>query len=392
MSEDYQSALRTAILDEHKLIRATFSGVQHKQSMTWVKLVIRPVLIKQVRHWQFSWFDARQNFVKNYGRDQVATALDDAFALPFANVHIQTTEETLQLRISKKGKPLLSRHAQAESIQPDLNHDRQKQTLINLQDSAPYLQAVGIMTQDGKIRADMRSKYTQIREFLRLLDESGAFADGQDRPLAVVDAGCGNAYLTFAMYHYLRYERGWNVEMIGIDHNQRLIANHADKVTALGWDQLRFEACRIEDYSPEPPPEVVIALHACDTATDDAIALGIRAQSRVIVVAPCCHHHLQAQLNAGDHPAPFDEVLRYGLMLQRTGDILTDSFRALLLRIAGYRVEMVEFVGTEHTPKNLMLRAIKTHKAGDARLIEEYEQLKAFWRVTPYLETLIKVE
>lgn len=392
---NFIATLKAALLNPDTLIRATFSGVQRGQTMAWVRLVIRPVLLKGNRHLQFSWFDARQNITKNYADDAIAPALDEALALPFANFLVQTSEGDLQVQITKKGKPIIHRHAPKRPAPQsyDLAHDRAKNLLLQPQDAAPFLQAVGIMTQDGKIKAAMQSKYTQINEFLRLLDETGAFATPPESPLQVVDCGCGNAYLTFAMYHYLTALRGISCEMTGIDTNQRLLDNHAEKVAALGWDHLHFAAMPIEAYRPQIAPDVVLALHACDTATDDAIAQGIRWNSRVIVAVPCCHHHLQAQLSEQAAPAPFAEMMGYGLVKQRMGDLLTDSFRALLLRLHGYRVDVVEFVGTEHTPKNVMLRAVKTQditpQTADPQLRAEYDALKALWQVTPYLEGLL---
>ncbi|HEX2618607.1 MAG TPA: SAM-dependent methyltransferase [Phototrophicaceae bacterium] len=403
MTDQYVDLLKTRILDEATFVRATFSGTRRGAvDNPWQKLLIRPVLIKNRRHLQFSWYDQRQNFVKNYAGDEITAQLDEALMLPFANYTVQTTNGDVQVQINKKGKALVHQHAPQQPTppaQPDLAHDREKNTLLNPETASAFLQAVGIMTQDGKIRANMQSKYVQINEFLRLLDETGEFrgefrgesGNQTDHPLRVLDFGCGNAYLTFALYHYLTITCERECHITGIDTNQRLLDNHAVKVQALGWGwgQLDFQAKRIEDYVPDAPPDVVIALHACDTATDDALAQGIRWNSSVIVVVPCCHHNLQAQLNHQPAPAPFKEMMRYGLMHERMGDLLTDTFRALLLRIAGYKVDVVELVGTEHTPKNMMLRAVKTGKANDPDLIAEYEALKNFWNVTPYLEGLL---
>lgn len=382
--EDHRQLLKTAILDEATFARATFSGREHGQTQPWLRLVIRPVMLKNRHHLQFSWFNDKQNFVKNYTGDEAAQQLDAALNLPFANFTVQTTEGDLQVQISKKGKVLLHRHPnQASAIA--LTHDREKNLLLNAESAAPFLKAVDIMTADGKIRASMQSKFRQINEFLRLLEDTGAFEDTQ-KPLHIVDFGCGNAYLTFATYYYFTQVRGIDCHLTGIDTNRQLLEAHARKIEALGWQNLRFEVTRIEDYVPPVKPDVVIALHACDTATDDALAQGIQWGSRVIVAVPCCHHHLQSQLSKQEIPAPFKEMMRSGLIYERMGDLLTDSFRAMLLRMAGYRVDVVQFVDTEHTPKNLMLRAVYTGKTMDA---QEYEDLKSLWQVTPYLETRI---
>jgi hypothetical protein len=389
---EYTPLLKDALLDADRFVQAAFSGTQRGHDSRWNKLTIRPVMLKDGRHLQFSWFDAKQNFVYNYTGESLTEAVDEALALPFASFSVQTTEGDLNVQITKKGKAILHRHKTQQSREVDLTHDRQKQTVLREGQPEPFLEAVGIMTSDGKIRAGMHSKFTQINEFLRLLDETSLFdsLDEQSEPLRVVDCGCGNAYLTFATYHYLTQVKSLPVQMVGIDTNAKLIDANNRRAADLGWgDGLTFVASPIDAYQPEIAPDVVIALHACDTATDDALALGIRAQSRMIVAAPCCHHDLQAQLEQGDTPQPFGEVLRYGLFHQRMGDMLTDSLRALILRREGYKVDVIDFVGTEHTPKNLMLRAVRTSAANDPRLEQEYDALKSYWGVTPYLEKLV---
>lgn len=392
MGNEYTPLLKSAVLDDERFVQATFSGTQRGYDSRWQRLTIRPVMLKEGRHLQFSWYDAKQNFVYNYAGDALSDALDEALALPFASFSVQTTDGDLNVQITKKGKAILHRHKPTTPLDVDLTHDRRKRRLLREGQPEPFLEAVGIMSADGKIRAGMHSKFTQINEFLRLLDETGVFdsLDEQAGPLRVVDCGCGSAYLTFAAYYYATQVKGLTVQMVGIDTNTKLIDANNRRAADLGWgDGLTFVTTPIERYQSETPPDVVIALHACDTATDDALALGIRSQSRLIVAAPCCHHHLQAQLEQGDTPQPFGEVLRYGLFHQRMGDLLTDSLRALILRRAGYRVDVIDFVGTEHTPKNLMLRAVRTGAASDARLEQEYDALKSYWGVRPYLEALL---
>ncbi len=392
MSNEYTPLLKAAVLDDERFVQATFSGTQRGHDSRWQRLTIRPVMLKDGRQLQFSWYDAKQNFVYNYAGDALPDALDEALMLPFASFSVQTTDGDLNVQITKKGKPILHRHKPTAPRDVDLTHDRQKRRLLREGQPQPFLEAVGIMSADGKIRAGMHSKFTQINEFLRLLDETGVFDSRgeQTGSLRVVDCGCGSAYLTFAAYYYATQVKGLAVQMIGLDTNTKLIDANNRRAADLGWgDGLIFVTTPIEDYQPQTAPDVVIALHACDTATDDALALGIRSQSRLIVAAPCCHHHLQAQLEQGDTPQPFGEVLRYGLFHQRMGDLLTDSLRALILRRAGYKVDVIDFVGTEHTPKNLMLRAVRTGAANDLRLEQEYDALKSYWGVTPYLEALL---
>jgi Methyltransferase domain len=245
------------------------------------------------------------------------------------------------------------------------------------------------MSEDGKIRADMQSKFRQINEFLKLVQQTGELEKFSTSPLHVVDCGCGNAYLTFAFFYYLDSVLHIPTHLTGIDVNGELLTRHAEKSLRLGWPHLTFQTTSIIDFQPVTPPDIVLALHACDTATDEALAQGMQWQSKLIISAPCCQHHMQKQLDHQPAPRPFGPVERHSILKERLGDILTDTFRAQILRIMGYSTDVVQFVSSDHTAKNLMIRAVKSLKAGDAKFVREYTDLKDFWKVTPYLEQLL---
>jgi SAM-dependent methyltransferase len=389
LTNDYQHQLYTAIINNPAFASATFSGTLHGQTNQWERVQIRPVLVKNVPHLQLSWFDVKRNITKNYEGDAAAQAIAEALALPFRNFHIVTQTERIQVNISKKGKPLLMRQSLDQPVAVDLAHDRAKHHPLPEGVNLPWLNRIGLTTGDGRVKSDMRRKFTQINEYLRLLDETGELTNFQQRPVRVVDFGCGNAYLTFATYYYLTEVLHIPAVITGVDIKADLVERHNANAQQLGWTGLHFEQGYIADYRTDQPVDIVVALHACDTATDDALAQGIRWNSKIIVCAPCCHHHLQAQLSERPIPAPFAPVLRYGLMHERIGDVLTDSFRALLLRMHSYHVDVVQFVPAEHTPKNLMIRAIKTRHVS-AEATAEYDQLKAYWDVTPYLADALR--
>ena len=249
-----------------------------------------------------------------------------------------------------------------------------------------------VRREDGRIKADHRSKFQQINAFLKILAEIDEIA-ALPEPVRMIDFGCGNAYLTFAAYHYLVNILGKQAQVVGVDGQEKLITRNQSRANELGWDGLTFAQGLIIDYEAVPPPDIVVALHACDTATDDTLAQGIRWQSQVIIVAPCCHHHLQVQLKERPSPPEFDAVMRYGLLHERLGDILTDAFRAAILRLHGYQVTALQFISPEHTPKNLLLRAVKKGDGASPELVEtavaEYTQLQQFWQVEPYLSQLL---
>ena len=388
---DYKGIIRDGVLDEGGFVRATFSGHLPGQTAPWVKVVIRPVLLRNERFLQFSFFDGRKDITKNYAGREAEQELEKLLVLPWRNFHIESTQGSVQVNISKKGTPIISerKHTRPESKEINLAHDREKKLILPANKPEPFLQAVGIMTQEGKIKSDMQSKFRQINEYLKLIDQTGILSQLGKSPVHVVDCGCGNAYLTFATYYYFTQVLGLETRMVGIDVQSELLAKHATNAEQLGWSGLAFRASSIIDYKPDAPPDVVLALHACDTATDEAIAQGVVWESRLIVTAPCCHHELQEQLSQQTCPTPFRPVARYGILNERLGDILTDTFRALILRILGYKTDVVQFVSTEHTAKNLMIRAVKSLKPGDRKYVEEFEELKAYWHVTPHLERLL---
>ena len=389
MEQDHKKQVQERILANESFVRAVFSGQQKDSSLQWVKVVVRPVEIKGVRNLQFSYFDAKKDITSNYLLAESTAPLDELLAFPFRNIFVENATGNLQVNISKKGKALVNEVKAASPAMPGLSHDRQKSRLLTAENAEPFLKAVGIMTQDGKIRADMQRKFKQINEFLRLLDETHSFSHFNGHPLHVVDFGCGNAYLTFAVYYYLHDILKLDAHVVGVDIKADLIERHQEKIKALGWGQLTFQTGRISDYRSEIVPDVVLALHACDTATDDALAQGIRWGSKLIVCAPCCQHELQQQMSQVPMPTALLPIFQHGILFERVGDILTDTFRATILRIMGYRTDVTQFVPIEHTAKNLMIRSVKTSPAGNARWMEEYRNLKEFWQVTPYLERLL---
>lgn len=394
MTESYQALLRGHILEAGQFIEAVFQGARRAAEIPWQRVTVRPVIIKGSRFLQFSYFDGRQETAENLREEQSAARLDHLLALPFNSIRTDTTTESLRVQFSKKGKPILHRERRgAETGIPlDLTHDRAKVTILSEDAPPPFLAAIGITTADGRIRAGRQRKFRQINEFLRLIEETGEAKRPEGRPLRVVDLGCGSAALTFAAYHYLNIHREIPTAMTGVDAKAFLMERHQATADELGWTGLRFQAGRIQEYETADAPDIVLALHACDTATDEALARAVRWRSRLILSAPCCHHHLQAQLSAGRPPDAFRPVLRHGILRERLGDVLTDAFRAHILRLLGYRAEVIEFISVEHTPKNLMIRAVNVQAPPLPALIAEYQALKAYWGIVPHLENLLSSE
>ena len=386
--ESYRQKVRERALDANTFVELTMKGPVRGPEVPWRKVTVRPVLIKGRRHLQFSMFDEKRDLSKNFEGEDAASRLDEVLAIPFSSISVRTTDSRLQVQVTKKGKVILHED-RGEGRVPDapvLAHDRAKNVPLPARGDDDFLSKTGIVNGDGEVRPHMRGKYTQINEFLQLLEHTGELERIESRPMRIIDCGCGSAYLTFAAYHYLNHVRGIPTAVTGIDSNRGLIEKCSRQRDELGYEAARFVASPIVGYEPEDRPDIVLALHACDTATDDALGQAVRWGARVILAVPCCHHDLNRQLkNAG----PLAPVMRHGILKQRMGDILTDSFRALILRLMGYRTDVIEFVSTEHTAKNLMIRAVASAPPGDPALAEEYRRLKEFWGVAPYLEKLL---
>ncbi len=392
MSDSYKKDVRERLLDRATFVKATFSDPSPRSGAGWKKVVVRPVLIRERPMLQFSYFDATRDISKNYDHKQAPAMVDQLLALDFRQIIIETTGATLQVAHGVGGKPRVHETTHDEAAAPpDARHDRRKQVALPTDRPDRFLQAIGVATAEGAIKAGKQDKHRQINDFLKLVKESLQPTTLQHAPLSLVDCGCGAAYLTFAAYHYLNGVVEAPVTMVGVDVRDDLIARHVDVARLLDWEGLSFSASPIADYQPATPPDIVLALHACDTATDDALAGGIRWNSRSIFSAPCCHHYMQAQLDAASAPAPFAPIYRYGILAERMGDILTDALRALILRIMGYKTDVVQFVSGEHTARNVMIRAVRADlpAAVRAAAAREYRDLTSFWAVTPYLATLL---
>jgi hypothetical protein len=360
--------------------RATFGGMTRSGSSTWQRVVVRPVQLRGENHLQFSYFDGRKDTTKNFRPAEAAAPLAELLDIGFSGIHLSTAAEEIDIRTTKKGKVLVGRR-QADTAAAPEPHNRAKNVPLPEGRADRLLEVMGIMTVEGRVRPTMRAKYSQINEFLKhlvhVIDDAGLPAD---RELTILDCGCGSSYLTLAVHHYLNDIFGRPARITGIDVNEEVIRKSLERSRRLGADRLAFECARIRGIQARP--DIVLALHACDTATDEAIALAIRSEAKLLLCVPCCHHDLNKAIDS-DALRP---MLRHGILRERVADIVTDAFRALVLRIMGYRTDVVEFVSTEHTARNLMIRAVRGLPPGESAFVREYRGMKEFWGVTPYLE------
>jgi SAM-dependent methyltransferase len=393
--------VRSAVLDDSALVRAVASGRRRGEQPLWRRVDLRYVGLKAGARLQVTAYDERQAHTRNVvpGPD-AEQAVDELLAMPFGNWHVDTTDSTVQLRVTKKGDALV--HTRGRT--PDdtgagagpQQHDRAKHRLLDPAD--PVLHAIGLSDHQGRVKSSRQAKYRQVEEFLRILATVVDSALGSGRlpaptpeaPLRVVDLGCGNAYLTFAAFAYLGGVRGMPVRMVGVDVQARSRQRNAELAAELGVDdRLTFVEGSIAEAETPEVPHVVLALHACDTATDEALARAVRWQAPVVLAAPCCHHDLQRQLRGSTGPQPYRLMLQHGILRERMADVLTDTIRAALLRRHGYRVDVVEFVDSVHTPRNVLLRAVHTGAPVTPEAEQEYAALVSAWGVQPALERML---
>jgi SAM-dependent methyltransferase len=379
--------LRPLLLDVDALVRAVASGRRRGEHPAYVRGELRPVDLRAGRRLQVTTSDGRTPTTRNLvpGPD-AAAAVDALLAQPFGSWHVESAGRTVQLRVTKSGQAQVHR-AESDRSTATTAHDRPKQHLIDPGD--PLFTVLGA---DGPKRRQVDAFLRQLAPPARRLAASG------EGPIRVVDLGCGNAYLTMAAHRFLSAELARPVQTLGIDVRPEMAVRNTALAAEIGLTGIRFEARPIdagpvEGASVEAGPvDIALALHACDTATDDALALAVRARAQLVLAAPCCHHDVQAQLDASAGPSPFPGLLRHAILQERFADVLTDALRADLLRLLGYRVEVVEFIDSAHTPRNALIRALRTGAPASPRRVAEYLALASGWNVEPVLAQRLRAE
>ena len=365
---------------------------------TVTKTSLRPVEIGGERMLQAETTEGGRVRVRNIAAAAAEGALADFIASKGArDIHLVTASGDLHVRVTRKGHELVSRSAGTRREAVVRPHDRVKQTPLNSFDSSALLRALDIADGSGAIRASRRGKYDQVNEFLRLAGEAvvGEKApDDDNRPFTIVDCGCGKAYLTLSLHQYLVHAlKLRSVRVVGVDRRAdvvaaaRRVAEQLDIAAEAEFVEADLADVSLADISPAGAVDMVVSLHACDTATDEALAKGIEWGARHVLAAPCCQHELQHALGAGRGAGEFSAVLRQPILRERMCDILTDAFRAAIMRIAGFRTQVVEFVSSEATARNIMLRCERGVKPGQAAPVDEYLALREYWKVAPWLET-----
>lgn len=357
---------------DEDFIQAVLSNPRSKESI--LKIKVRPVEMKGNRLFQFESFTKTQAFHENLGANEAVGRLC-GYMEEFRQAQISVRGMEYTVLVSKKGKVTVkSRVVGEEQKSVDLSHNRSKRYILQEGVPVPFLQDLGVMTQEGKIVRSKSDKFRQINRFLEFIEDILPRLE-KGRELTILDFGCGKSYLTFAMYYYLHELKHYDIRIIGLDLKKDVIVRCSELAVKYGYEKLTFLEGDIADYNGVSAVDMVVTLHACDTATDYALAKAVGWNADVILSVPCCQHELNGQVRNNI----ISPITDYGLLKERFSALVTDGLRAKYLEREGYEVQILEFIDMEHTPKNILIRAVKTGKqaagAGEQiRICEEFLQ------------------
>ena len=387
MSENIEKFLNRVAeaAEQSTLVKMTLSKPAQKHDELR-NVYVKPVLIKEKRLFAFTYHYERRDEVKNYDATQMLDMLREMVPNHFLNAVLFTVSEDVTLLVSGKGKATIQTKKVQECREQNLEHDKQKARLVNPANSWWY--QLGLTTREGKITADMQHKFKQIYKYAEIV-ESLIKPMKFEGTVHIADMGAGKGYLTFALYELLTQRLNLDVDIKGVEIRPDLVLKINEIIKANDLKGLEFVESSIEAYHPEKL-DVLIALHACNTATDDAIASGIKTGAELIVCAPCCHKQIRLEM---ERSGRFDAITRYGIFLERQAVMITDTIRALILEYFGYKTQVMEFIEMEHTPKNVLLVGRRTSKGTkDPKILQQIADLKARYGIgRHYLEVALGI-
>lgn len=370
-------------IDNKELINATIS--QPRQKSNEVKRIkLKPIELKGAYHIQIEYQYERILKHENVLLEKFPNILE-IILQQFRQLHAQCIEEIIQIQLSKKNKVLWKVENLKSSKQVDLSHNRKKHYLLDESTPYPFLIRLGVQTEDGKIKKQKYDKFRQINRFIEFIDDSLAHLP-KNRQVRILDFGSGKSYLTFALYHYLKMEKGLDIRVTGLDLKKEVIDECNRIAQDLHYDQLEFLVGDINDYNDETSVDMVVTLHACDVATDMALARAVKWGAKVILSVPCCQHELNRQL----HSPALEIMTQHGLIKERFASLATDSIRAEILSLVGYDTQLLEFIDIEHTPKNILIRAYLTGKKPTVEQRTRYNAFVDFLSAKPFLQNELR--
>lgn len=350
-------------LSNNTLVKMTLSKPAQKNDELR-NIYVKPVLIKGMRLFAFTYHYERRDEVKNYDAAQMLDLLSEMLPERFLNAVLFTVNEDVTLLVSAKGKAAIQTKRVQECREQNLDHDKQKQRLINPANSWWFM--LGLTTREGKVLADMQHKYKQICKYVEIVD--GVMKNVKfDDEIHIADMGAGKGYLTFALFEYLTTRYDKKIVMEGVEIRPDLVLKINDIIEKCNLKNFKFIESSIEDYKPDKL-DVLIALHACNTATDDAILKGIRNNAKLIICAPCCHKQIRQEM---EKSGKTDSITRFGIFLERQAVMITDAIRALVMEYCGYKTQVMEFIEMENTPKNVLLVGRKSEAPIDKSAISK---------------------
>ena len=349
------------------------------------KVKIRPVLLKEQLNFQVTEYKGKQVFHENYEKQDAIAYVIEQMEKFFGQMVLESTTKTVNVLVSKKGTVTIKQKAQKNEVKPkELSHNRKKRYILEEGDAIPFLVDLGVQTKDGKIVNSRYDKFRQINRFLEFIQDIVENLP-KGRELTIVDFGCGKSYLTFAMYHYLKVMKGFDIRVIGLDLKEDVIAYCNELKDKYGYDKMSFTTGDIKSYTGVDAVDMVVTLHACDTATDYALEKAVKWGASVILSVPCCQHELNYQMKNEE----LATVFKYGLLKERIAALVTDGLRAEMLEQCGYDTQVLEFIDMEHTPKNILIRAVKRNKVHEPDF-EKYDNCCKALGVDPMLGRLLK--
>ncbi|MFJ7935057.1 class I SAM-dependent methyltransferase [Sporosarcina sp. NPDC096371] len=369
----------TRRMTDGAFINATISQPRTKTDEL-KRVKVKPVEIKGQLHIQFEYQYERILKHDNVTPDELQGHLQQLLER-FKQLHAEFSDEKVHVQLSKKFKVMWKSDKVNSGKVADLSHNRKKNYLLDENTPYPFLVRLGVQTADGKVKKQKHDKFRQINRFVEFIDDSLAHLP-KDRTVRILDFGSGKSYLTFALYHYLRIEKGLDIKVTGLDLKKEVIEECSSIAQDLGYDQLEFLVGDINDYNEETSVDMVVTLHACDVATDMALARAVKWGAKVILSVPCCQHELFSQIKS---PA-LDVMLQHGLIKERFAALATDSIRAELLSLVGYEAQLLEFIDMEHTPKNVLIRAYLTGQQPSAADVTRYKEFRNLLNADPFLE------
>lgn len=355
----------------------------------FIKIKVRPVMIRDSLYFQVSRYTDKQVFHENMTAEDALETLSGWILHDFRQAQIRMQDEMVTVLVSKKGKATVKSKKAACIETQNLEHNRKKQYIIEEGTAVPFMIDLGVMTESGKIIRTRYDKYRQINRFLEFIEDILPELP-TDRTVHIIDFGCGKSYLTFAMYYYLKVLKHYDIRITGLDLKQKVIEDCQALADRYGYDGLQFLCGDIADYNGTDEVDMVVTLHACDTATDYALYKAVKWHASVILSVPCCQHELNRKMQCETLSGAF----QYGLIKERTAALMTDAMRGQLLEMKGYKTQLLEFIDMEHTPKNILIRGVKSKgllpKAARKQQMENYQKCRDFFGAELTLEKLFK--